>query len=73
MATITITVTAAQAARVTSALGKHSSLKDADGAPRDATAAEVKEWLVRQMRALVLQQERRVAEATVTVAPFDPT
>ena len=41
MPTMTITTTAPQAARLAEALGRLLGLKDANGAPRDATAAAV--------------------------------
>ena len=68
MAQITIEVTAQQANRAQAALGAYLNLG------RNATGAEVKEWLIRQMRTVVYNHERRLAEAAITSpAPFEPT
>ena len=66
MPSFTLTVDAAIAARIAAAFGRYWNLKDANGAPRDATAAEVKTYLVRQLKAVVIQQERAVAEAALS-------
>ena len=68
MPDITLTLTATQAARVTDAFGRYWNLSDANGVARSATAAEVKAFLVRQLKAMVLQQEQRKAESTIVVA-----
>lgn len=65
MPSFTLTVNAAIAARIDKAFGRYWNLKDAQGAPRDATAAEVKTYLVRQLKAVVIQQEQRTAEAAL--------
>lgn len=67
MPDITLTLTVQQAQRVLTAFGRYWSLKDALGVPRDATAAEVKEFLRRQLQAVVIQQERRTEEAKIVV------
>jgi hypothetical protein len=61
MPTLSITVDSANATRVQHALGASLSLG------RDATTAEVKDWLIGQMKALTKQQERREAESAVTI------
>jgi len=66
MPSFTLTVDAAIAARIAAAFGRYWNLKAASGAPRDATAAEVKSYLVRQLKAVVIQQERAVAEAALS-------
>lgn len=72
MPTISLTLDSTQAARVTRAMGKYQNLKDAEGSARDATQAEIKAWIVRQLRGVVVQQERREAEAALA-APTDLT
>ena len=66
MPDFTLTLTAPQAQRVAVAFGRYWQLKDAQGAPRNATAAEVKVFLVRQLRGVVREQERGVAEAALS-------
>jgi hypothetical protein len=73
MPTVSVDLTTLQANRAQSAFGKHLSLKDAQGAPRDATAGEIKGWVIRQMRGVVHTQERRGQESVITDVPFDPT
>lgn len=70
MATTTINTTAAMDARIVAAVGNARGLKAADGVtPRNATAAEVKAWLVEHMQTLVRGYERTQAESAVSVAP----
>ena len=71
MPDITLTLTVPQVQRVAVALGKYWNLMDAQAPPqpRDATLAEVKAYLIRQLRGLVIQQERRVAEGALPVPP----
>lgn len=74
MAQITIDFTAPQATRAAAALGSYLNLKDAQGVARVATQAEVKDWLIKQLRGLVVSQERRAAEAALaSPVAFDPT
>lgn len=63
MPTISLTIDAAAAQRVATAFGQYWHLMDAQGQPRDATLAEVKTYLVRQMTGVVRQQERGAAQA----------
>lgn len=65
MPTISITVDAATATRVQHAFGRYWNKTNEDGSPRDATNAEVKEYLVRQLKGVVRQQEQREAEAAL--------
>jgi hypothetical protein len=68
MATTTITTTGPQDARLVVAFG------DFLHPGRDATQAEIKAWLVEQMRVIVRGYEDRVARAAVAApASFDPT
>lgn len=64
MPTTTLTYTAAQGQRMAAAFGKYLGLG------RNATEAEIKAWLIRQVRTIVLSQERAAAEAQVTLADF---
>lgn len=72
MPTISLTVDAATAQRVAAAFGRALLLTGADGQPRDATLAEVKNWLALQVTSVVRAQERaaaqRAAEGGVTDA-----
>jgi len=72
MATITITLDSTQAQRLQSAFSKQFDLRDADQNPRIATMADIKQHLVRELRAIVQLQERKGAEDTIVSAPFDP-
>jgi len=67
MPDITISTTAAQTIRIAAAFGQYWRLTNPDGTPRDATAAEVKEYLVRQLKGVVRNYERALGEAAVTV------
>ena len=64
MPDITLTVTAAQATRIAAALAFLNEISN----PPPATAAQVKTWLMRQLKAEVLRYElglaSSVAEAT---------
>lgn len=62
MPTITFTTGDAEAQRASWAVGLHSSLKDVNGKPRDATLAEVKQamanWLTNLVHSYEIQRER---------------
>ena len=79
MPTISITVTAAQAARAAAALGKAQALKDnaVPPQPRNATAEEVRQFMIGRLRQLIIDVEgaeaSRVAQAAIVIAPFEPT
>ena len=66
MPDFTLSLTAQQAQRVSKAFGRYWNLKDASGNPRDATAAEVKTYLVRQLKGVVTNAERAEAEAAIS-------
>lgn len=67
MASITITTTAAQDSRLAPAFGDKLMLG------QSANTAQVKAWLVDQLRLVVDQYEARVAVAALAPpAPFDP-
>ncbi len=67
MPSLTIDLTNAQATRAQGAFKKHLSM------PTDPTIADIKQWLIGQMRGVVHQQERRVAETAITDDDFGPT
>lgn len=62
MPTISLTVTAEQGQRVLGAFGRYWNLA------RPATVIEVREFLIRQLKAVVLQQERGLEEAKIQMA-----
>lgn len=61
MPDMTITTSAGDAARVAAAVGRKLGLVTAQGAPRSATAAEVKVHVVEFLKATVQDQERLAA------------
>lgn len=63
MPSITLTLDAANASRVASAVGRVQGLFDGNGTPRDATLAEVKAYITDQLRRIVRDQERAAAVA----------
>lgn len=67
MATVTITTTAPQDARLGPAFGDLLKLG------RSATVAEVKAWLITQLRNAVQDYERQQAEAAISANAFDPS
>lgn len=74
MATTTITTDAGMDARLGPAFGDLLGLRNGSGQPRTATTAEVKAWLIVQLRATVQAYEDRLAKAAVAApASFDPT
>lgn len=74
MPTTTITYSVAEGQRMAVAFGKYWQLKDANGNPRNATEPEIKAYLIRQAKGVVLNVERATAEAAVTPPdPFEPT
>jgi hypothetical protein len=73
-ATLTITTTAGDDARLGPAFGDLLQLRNASGQARSATTAEVKTWTIAQYRAVVQAYEDRLAKAAVAApAAFDPT
>lgn len=74
MASITITTSAAQDQRLGPAFGDLLQVRNAQGAQRNATVAEVKAWIVAQMRQVVIAYEDRIARAAVAPPDsFDPS
>lgn len=74
MPTTTITYTNAEGQRMAVAFGKYWHLKDANGNPRNATEPEIKAYLIRQAKGVVISVERGTAEANVTPPDaFEPT
>jgi hypothetical protein len=68
MATVTITTTGAQDARLTVAFG------DFLHPGTNATTADVKAWLISELRRVVHEYENKVAHAAVAApAGFDPS
>jgi len=68
MASVTITTTAPQDARLAPAIGAKLSLGG------NANAAQVKQWLIDQLRAAVIDYERQQGIAGLTPpSTFDPT
>ena len=64
MATLTITTTAAQASRISVAYGA------VNGLGRDATAAEVKQFVIEEIKRVVIGYEKNVAsEAAESAVP----
>lgn len=66
MPTMTITTTVDQAQRIAAAVGR------ALGLERDATGAEVKEFLINHLRCTVHDYERLAVYRAATPAPLDP-
>ena len=66
MPIITLTVDASTAARIAEAFGSYWNLQNTQGGSRNATLLEVKEYLVRHLKAVITQQERRKAENAIT-------
>lgn len=69
MAVITLTTDAANAARLATAVGRDQGLKDAAGAPRDATLAEVKAWFTAYAVRTVQDTERVAAQNAIVISP----
>lgn len=61
---ITITVTAQQATRISSAVGNRFALG------RNATEVEVKQFILNYLKQMVVEQERQVALANVNIEAF---
>jgi hypothetical protein len=66
MASITITTDATQDARLAPAFG------DKLGLGRNATAVEVKAWLITELQAVVRNYEYQQQQATITTQSFTP-
>lgn len=73
MATLTINTTAPQDARLVVAFGNKLGLKDGSGNPRNATAGEIKQWIIDEVSAVVRNYEYEQAKVALTTPAFDPT
>jgi len=75
MAVMTITTTAANAARVVTAFGNKLGTVDGNGDPRDATAQEVKDAVIAHMKGVVRTFETAavVTAAADGVVDIEPT
>jgi hypothetical protein len=71
MATLTITVTTAQADKGKWAVGRDQDLKNEDESPRNATAPEVEAWILQKLKGTYHDQERRFRHE-VSDATADP-
>lgn len=70
MPSVTVTCTAAQATRISNALGIVLSLTDASNNPRAATLAEYNDWLRDVTKRMVQGTESQQAHAAIA-APAD--
>lgn len=74
MPAMTITTDAQQAQRLATALGRKLGYRnDQTGAPRDATAAEIKAYVVDHLRSVVHEYESEQARSQISVNSFDPS
>lgn len=73
MATLTITTTAAQDQRLVAAYARLLGTTNPDGSPRNATAAEVKAEVIRQIKSVVQAFEAQRAIELSNPAPFEPS
>lgn len=75
MATLTITTTSQQDARIVEAFGARLGLVDANGQPRNATAAEIKAYYVNDLREYVYsyETEKRAKAAIAGTDKITPT
>lgn len=71
MPTISLTIDASNAQRIAAAFGQYWHLTDANGDPRDATLAEIKTYLTRQVMGVVRNQDRAAAAATAAANATD--
>ena len=67
MATVSITLDAQQTARVQAAFKAYWNMDAEPGIP------EITAFLMRQLKAVVLQQERRAAESQIIGTPLEMT
>lgn len=72
MATTTINTTAAEDAIIVQNVGLILGLKDGSGNPRNATAAEVKKFLIDYLKLRIYEQRQATdAQAAKTAVPAD--
>lgn len=67
MAQIIIDLPQDQALRVAVAFGRYWSLTDDNGKRRNATPDEIKQFIIRQIKSVVTQQEKRAEEAKISI------
>lgn len=67
MPSTTISYTSQEGSRMAAAVGADLDLG------RDATAAEVKAYMIQHLRSVVLRIERQQAVAAIQLSSFDPT
>ena len=70
MPSITIDMNPAQVQRAAQAVGVRLNLLDGARQPRPATAAELKRYMIAQLRNTVLDEERRASQPPDI--PFEP-
>lgn len=68
MPTFNFTVDVPTGQRIAAAFGLHLGAVDANGLARPATAAEVKQWLIAQVKKVVAEQERQVEINKINLA-----
>lgn len=73
MPSMTITTDNDQAARLAAAVGHVCMYTNGNGAPRSATAAEVKDYIIGHLRGITRQYEKGLLDAQNQPAPFEPT
>lgn len=73
MPSMTITTDNGLATRLANAVGEIHDYRDGNGAPRAATAAEVKQHTIDRLREDVFASEARVRERTNQSEPFTPS
>ena len=77
MPTLSITVTAPQAARIVDAFGKQLNTQDLtdpeNPVPRDATQEEVRQQIIQFIKGVVFGQERKTAIDAISLSDLDPT
>lgn len=71
MPTISLTIDTANAQRIATAFGRYWNLVDANGNPRDATLAEIKTFLTRQVMGVVRNQDHATAAAAAAASATD--
>jgi len=77
MATLTITTTSAQNARILKAFGRQINAQDVSDpenpVPRDATGAEVKQQVIQYIKRITQAQEMKVKRDALTVSDLNPS
>lgn len=71
-ASITITTTAPQDARLLAAFQDKIRPVDAQGNPRTVTATDVKQWIIQDLQSVVQNYEVQQQIQTITATPFTP-